>query len=199
MSLNESGISWTDGTLNSLYGCWGCSVGCRLCYAVGRVYRHSQNSKVNADGRFSDLVVEVKNEPDDDTKKRFTGAILFDPVHLYAVLNDSEPKRIFVNEFSDLFFEALPLDIILEHFRVFNAAPWHQFQVLTKRSKRLAEVNDAVLAEFGGWPCNVWQGVSVCNASERELGRIDHLGKTLAAIRWVSVYDNACYGTPGGN
>lgn len=186
MSLNESGISWTDGTLNSLYGCWGCSVGCRLCYAVGRVYRHSQNSKVNADGRFSDLVVEVKNEPDDDTKKRFTGAILFDPVHLYAVLNDSEPKRIFVNEFSDLLFASLPTELVIEHFRVFNHAQCHQFQVLTKRSERLASLNASVLDEFWEWPTNVWMGVSVCSAAKIEMERIEHLGATAAEIKWIS-------------
>jgi len=188
MSLNESGISWTDGTLNSLYGCWGCSVGCRLCYAVGRVYRHSLNSKVNADGRFSDLVVEVKNEPDDDTKKRFTGAILFDPVHLYAVLNDSEPKRIFVNEFSDLLFASLPTELVIEHFRVFNHAQCHQFQVLTKRSERLASLNASVLDEFWEWPTNVWMGVSVCSAAKIEMERIEHLGATAAEIKWIGTW-----------
>lgn len=44
MSLESSGISWTDGTLNSLYGCSTCFVGCRLCYAVNRVYRQRSAS-----------------------------------------------------------------------------------------------------------------------------------------------------------
>jgi protein gp37 len=123
---------------------------------------------------------------DPEIKRRFTGAVLFEPGHLYAVLRDKEPKRVFVNEFSDLFFESLPMELILEHFKVFNAAHWHQFQVLTKRDQRLAEVNDAVLAEFGQWPANVWQGVSVCNAAVTEMKRIDHLGKAAAAIKWVS-------------
>jgi protein gp37 len=143
---------------------------------------------VNVDERFNDLVVKSMNNQkgDNEKQKRFTGTVLFDPAHLYAVLRLCEPKKIFVNEFSDLFFEALPLELILEHFRVFNAAPWHQFQVLTKRSERLAEVNDAVLAEFGRWPANVWQGVSACSAAEIEMQRIDRLGKTAAAIRWIS-------------
>ncbi len=42
MSLNSSGISWTDGTLNSPYGGGGCSFGCRRYYAVNRVYRYSR-------------------------------------------------------------------------------------------------------------------------------------------------------------
>jgi protein gp37 len=112
MSLESSGISWTDGTLNSLYGCSACSVGCRLCYAVNRVYRHSWNLKLNRDERFHGLVMDG----------RFTGEVLFDPEHLYAVLKDRKPKMIFVNEFSDLLHDALPMKVLLEHVRVFKAA-----------------------------------------------------------------------------
>ena len=176
MSLDSSGISWTDGTLNSLYGCSECSVGCRNCYAVNRVARHSRNSKVNSDGRFKGLV----------KGRRFTGKLLFDPKHLYSVLKVKEPKRIFVNEFSDLLHEALPMEVILEHIRVFRSAFWHQFQVLTKRGERLAELNDAVLREFGSWPANLWQGVSVCSAAEIEMKRIEELGATTAAVKWIS-------------
>ncbi len=176
MSLESSGISWTDGTLNSLYGCAECSVGCRLCYAVDRVYRHSRNPKLNSDGRFDGL---VKNG-------RFTDELLFDPAHLYAVLKDRKPKMIFVNEFSDFLHDALPMEVILEHVRVFTAAYWHQFQVLTKRSHRLAALNNSVLAEFGSWPDNLWLGVSACSAAKLELQRIEHLGTAEAALKWVS-------------
>jgi protein gp37 len=93
---------------------------------------------------------------------------------------------VFVNEFSDLLHNALPLKVILEHIRVFDTAGWHQFQVLTKRSKRLAEVNSAVLAEFGSWPTNIWMGVSVCSVAKAEMQRIDNLGVTDAAVRWIS-------------
>ena len=176
MSLDSLGISWTDGTLNSLYGCWTCSIGCRLCYAVNRVHRHSSNPKLNHDGRFDGLV----------HNGRFTGEVLFDPRHLYGVLKDRNPKMIFVNEFSDLLHEVIPMETVLEHFRVFKAAQWHQFQVLTKRSHRLAELNTAVLQEFGSWPTNVWQGVSVCSVSQAETQRIEHLGATGAFLKWIS-------------
>ena len=183
MSLDGSGISWTEGTLNSLYGCRERSVGCRLCYAVDRVHRFSRNlEKVNADGRFNGLVKEgVKEE-----RRCFTGALLFDAAHLYAVLGDRKPKRIFVNEFSDLFYESLPMALIIEHFKVFKVAHWHTYQVLTKRDKRLADVNDAVLATFGEWPTNVWMGVTVCSSAKREMKRIDQLGATGASLKWIS-------------
>jgi len=147
-----------------------------MCYAVKRIARHSRNSKVNKDGRFEGLV----------NHGRFTGKLLFDPKHLYSVLKVKLPKRIFVNEFSDLLHEALPMEVILEHIRVFRTASWHQFQVLTKRGGRLAELNDEILAEFGSWPANVWQGVSVCSAADVEMKRIGELGATAAAVKWIS-------------
>src|ERR1700756_1409914 len=102
MSLDSSGISWTAGTLNSLYGCGACSVGCRECYAVKRIYRHSCNPRLNHAGRFDGLVVN----------NRFTNEILFDPAHLYSVLSDRDPKMIFVNEFSDVLHDAMPIEVI---------------------------------------------------------------------------------------
>lgn len=131
---------------------------------------------MNQDRRFKGLVKSGK----------FTGKLLFDPKHLYSVLKVKEPKRIFVNEFSDLLHESLPMEVILEHFRVFRAASWHQFQVLTKRGGRLAELNGAINAEFGAWPANLWQGVSVCSAADVEMKRIGELGATAAAVKWIS-------------
>jgi protein gp37 len=66
------------------------------------------------------------------------------------------------------------------------AASWHQFQVLTKRSHRLAEVNKAVLDEFGSWPENLWLGGSVCSPAKMEMQRIEDLGGTAAALKRVS-------------
>lgn len=131
---------------------------------------------MNQDRRFKGLVKSGK----------FTGKLLFDPKHLYSVLKVKKPKRIFVNEFSDLLHESLPLEVILEHVRVFRAASWHQFQVLTKRGGRLAELNGAIIAEFGAWPANLWQGVSGCSAADVEMKRIGELGATAAAVKWIS-------------
>lgn len=82
MSLESSGISWTDGTLNSLYGCGACSIGCRLCYAMARVSRHASNSRLNTDGRFDGLVRDG----------RFTNQILFDPKSPLCSLKRSRPQ-----------------------------------------------------------------------------------------------------------
>ena len=118
--------------------------------------------------------------------ERFTDELLFDPEHLYAMLKERKSKMIFVNEFSDLLHDALPTKVILEHIRVFRTAYWHQFQVLTKRSHRLAALNNSVLAEFGSWPENLWLGVSVCSGAKIEMRRIEHLGATNAGLKWIS-------------
>jgi len=192
LTHKDCGISWTHVALGSLYGCKECSHGCTNCYAVTRTYRFSANPVHNKDGRFDTLIATKKQKVTMDgvnTEKvvrHFSGDILFNPAHLYAALKVREPRMIFVNEFSDLYHDNVPMNVILEHFRVFEAVPHCTFQILTKRADRLAEVNKAVLAKFGAWPVNVWQGVSVCTGAKVEMRRIDLLGKTQAKVKWVS-------------
>jgi protein gp37 len=80
---------------------------------------------------------------------------------------------------SDLFHDDVPLDYIRRVFDVVAATPQHTYQVLTKRSKRLAR--DAEELE---WPANLWIGVSVEN--QRYAFRTDHLREVPAAVRFVS-------------
>ena len=58
--------------------------------------------------------------------------------------------------------------------------PWHQYQVLTKRSERLLELS-AKLA----WVPQIWMGVSV--ESEKHLDRIDDLRQTGAHVKFLSL------------
>jgi protein gp37 len=80
---------------------------------------------------------------------------------------------------SDLFHEEVPLEFIQKVFATMVKADWHQFQILTKRSARLAE-----LAPHLPWPKNVWMGVSV--ESPKYLTRVDDLRKVPAAVRFLS-------------
>jgi protein gp37 len=192
VALNKTGISWTEEILNSLYGCKECSKGCAHCYAVNRAFRFSKNPALNRDGRFSGLVKVIDKTVVENGKKKqvsqkyFTGRILFNPGRLYAILKARKPKKVFVNEFSDLLHPAVPMEVILEHFRVFQAASWHTFQILTKRADRLRELDKAIRNEFGDWPRNVWQGVSVCSQAKIEMKRIVDLGRTAAKVKWIS-------------
>jgi protein gp37 len=87
---------------------------------------------------------------------------------------------IFVNSMSDLFHEEVPEEFILSVFRTMVRAKHHVFQVLTKRSRRLAE-----LALELPWPGNVWAGVTV---EAREcMSRIEDLQTVPAQVRFLSL------------
>ena len=81
---------------------------------------------------------------------------------------------------SDLFHKNVSLDFIQQVFAVMRQASWHRFQVLTKRSARLLELEADL-----DWPSNVWMGVSVEN--EQNQYRIDHLRQTGAQIKFLSL------------
>lgn len=87
---------------------------------------------------------------------------------------------IFVNSMSDLFHQDVPLKFIQDVFSVMRQASWHTYQVLTKRSSRLREVD-----EFLDWPVNVWAGVSVENGDYTF--RIDDLRETGAHVKFLSL------------
>jgi protein gp37 len=72
------------------------------------------------------------------------------------------------------------LEYILEVFSVMKETPHHTYQILTKRSHRLAELANQI-----SWPKNVWMGVSVESADF--LYRIDHLRIVPAFIRFLSL------------
>lgn len=89
------------------------------------------------------------------------------------------PRVVFVNSMSDLFHPDVPLEFIQRVFTVMTETPRHTYQVLTKRSKRLASVACDL-----DWPTNVWMGVSV--ETKRYAFRIDHLRSVGAAVRFIS-------------
>jgi protein gp37 len=91
-----------------------------------------------------------------------------------------QPRKIFVNSMSDLFHESVPFEFIERVFEVMRSTPRHTYQVLTKRSKRLAAIGDSL-----PWPENVWMGVSVESARYRF--RIDHLRQSSAKTRFLSI------------
>jgi protein gp37 len=80
----------------------------------------------------------------------------------------------------DLFHEDVPADFVARAFATMDAAHRHTFQVLTKRSGRLA-----ALAPDLPWPGNVWAGVSVEAADY--VHRIDDPRSVPAAVRFLSL------------
>jgi protein gp37 len=80
---------------------------------------------------------------------------------------------------SDLFHARVRTDFIASVFEVMQNTPQHTYQILTKRSKRLAR-----LAPNLPWPKNVWIGVSV--ESSEQFGRIHDLASIPAVVRFLS-------------
>jgi protein gp37 len=155
----QSAIEWTDATWNPVTGCTKISPGCKHCYAERLAIR------LQAMGN-----------------RRYTNGfqVTLHPDQLSLPLRWRKPLRVFVNSMSDLFHEAVPEDFIRKVFDVMVQSPHHQFQVLTKRSKRLAK-----LASRLPWRANIWQGVSVENA--RYTWRVADLVTVPASVRFLSV------------
>src|SRR5665811_2128718 len=155
---DRSKIEWTDASWNPVTGCSKVSPGCAHCYAETFAER-------------------FRGVPDHPYQQGFDLRLW--PDRLSLPLLWTRPRRIFVNSMSDLFHEAIPEDYIRQVFEVMEEAAWHQFQVLTKRHERLAE-----LAPRLPWPGNVWAGVSIEN--NRHVHRADYLRQVPSAIRFIS-------------
>ena len=154
-----SSIEWTDATWNPVTGCTKVSPGCKHCYAEVMARR------LQAMGQH-----RYRNE--------FRVTLQEDA--LEVPLRWRAPRTIFVNSMSDLFHDEIPDAYIARVFDVMLRAERHTFQVLTKRSERLAE-----LAPRLPWPDNVWVGVSV---EDRRRGyRVSDLVTVDAAVRFLSV------------
>lgn len=157
MSTNSS-IEWTESTWNPLTGCTKISPGCKHCYAERMAHRLQAMGQPNyANGFKLSLHQHVLEYP----------------------LRWKKPQMVFVNSMSDLFHQEVPLDFIQKTFAIMRQASWHTFQVLTKRSSRLLELDQVI-----DWPDNVWIGVSVelCDY----VYRIDHLRQTHAQVKFLS-------------
>lgn len=156
---SKSGIEWTEATWNPLTGCTKISPGCKNCYAERMSIRLKAMCQPNYSQGF---------------KLTLHDNSLDIPLHW------KKPMDIFVNSMSDLFHENVPLDFILSVFDIMRKAQWHRFQVLTKRSKRLLDLDPQLK-----WAPNIWMGVSVEN--DDYYYRIDHLRQTGAHIKFLSI------------
>src|SRR5262249_52336023 len=69
-------------------------------------------------------------------------------------------------------------------FDTMEAADWHVFQVLTKRSSLMRDYLNRRYRDISP-PCHVWLGVSVEDGRSRV--RIEHLRQAPASIRFISI------------
>lgn len=156
---DRSEIEWTDATWNPVRGCTKVSPGCKFCYAETFAER-------------------FRGVPGNPFEHGFDLRLV--PTALDLPRRWRAGRLVFVNSMSDLFHDEVPLEYIQRVFRVMAECPQHQFQVLTKRAERLAQ-----LAPVLPWPEHVWMGVSVENAAYTS--RIPLLRGVPARVRFLSI------------
>jgi protein gp37 len=164
---DRSSIEWTQATWNPTTGCDRTSPGCDHCYALTLAKRLKAmgNPKYQNDG-----------------SSRTSGpgfGLTLHPEQMDLPRRWAQPRVVFVNSMSDLFHKDVPLGFIRDVFAVMADTPRHTYQVLTKRSKRLAQIADKL-----EWSPNVWMGVSV--ETDKYAFRVDHLRGVEAAVRFIS-------------
>lgn len=155
-----SKIEWTEITWNPVTGCTKASPGCKNCYAERIAYRFAGMHGFPERPHHFDVVLHQER--------------------LCQPLGWRKPRIVFVNSMSDLFHDDVPIEFIQQVFDVMRRTSKHTFQVLTKRSRRLRELDTEI-----DWPPNVWMGVSV--ESQGYIFRIGDLAQTRAHIRFLSL------------
>lgn len=156
---DRSEIEWTEATWNPVRGCTKVSPGCKHCYAETFAERFR-----GVPGHPFGQGFDVRLVPEAlDLPRRW-----------------KRGRLVFVNSMSDLFQDEVPTDFIHQVFAVMRDCPQHQFQLLTKRAERLAELGCQLR-----FAPNIWMGVSVENADYT--WRIDLLRLVPASVRFISV------------
>jgi len=160
---DRSAIEWTDATWNPVTGCTKVSAGCDHCYAE----------------RFAERFRGLDGHP-------FAPGfdLTLRPERLDQPLRWRRPRRVFVNSMSDLFHKDIPPAFVAQVFDTMEAAGWHHFQVLTKRSSLMRDFLRRRYGDRSG-PAHIWCGVSIEDGSG--LSRIRHLQATPAGLRFLSI------------
>jgi len=155
----KSSIEWTESTWNPVTGCTKISVGCKNCYAERISLRLKAMGQRNYINGFNLTLHEHA---------------------LTLPLKWKSSQVVFVNSMSDLFHKDIPLDFIKKVFEMMIRAYWHRYQILTKRSDRLLQLDPDLK-----WTGNIWMGVTV--ETKEQIRRIDNLRKTHAHIKFLSL------------
>ena len=169
--MSETRIEWTDATWNPVAGCSVLTTGCSNCYAMAMAKR------------LEAMGVEKYAGLTRRSGKRivWNGVVKEDTASLALPHKWKKPRKIFVNSMSDLFHERVSDSFIMDVWQVMRDTPRHNYQILTKRPERMSEI---VSGKVGAILPNVWLGTSV---EDRDtIGRLDHLRRTPAAIRFIS-------------
>ncbi len=159
-----SEIEWTEATWNPTSGCTKISPGCKNCYAETMTKR----LKAMGQQKYKKGFQYVEHSSDVDLP-----------------LTWKTPKKIFVNSMSDLFHENSLFEFTGKCFATMIQADHHDYQILTKRPKRMAEFSELFFKYFGHKiPNFMWMGTSIEN--QQYVSRINDLRKVKCHTRFIS-------------
>jgi protein gp37 len=130
--MAKSNIDWTEHVWNPIAGCTKCSPGCENCYAekmsarLAEIYRRFPKQRPSL-WKYRQVI----------TNKKWNGNIICDKDALEIPLKRKKPTTYFVCSMSGLFHPKVPFEFILKIIGIAIATPWHTYQILTKREKRM--------------------------------------------------------------
>jgi protein gp37 len=164
--MDNTGIEWTEITWNPTTGCDRISPGCDNCYALTLAKRLKSmgSAKYQLDG-------------DPRTSGPGFGVTVHASV-LDEPLRWRTPRTVFVNSMSDLGHARIPRPALARIWAVMAVTGRHQFQVLTKRPKRLAMLLAA--PEFVGAVAEQASDIIARTAPHLGRWRLDLGGQRLA-------------------
>jgi protein gp37 len=167
-------IEWTDETWKLTTGCQFDGPECDNCYAL-----QLTASRLRHHPMYQGLAQMRHARP------VWTGEVRLHPDKLDEPRHWRRPRRVFVANMSDLFHPAVPVNFLVRAFEVMGEVDRHTYQILTKRSARMAELLRGPLA-FAALLPHIWWGVS-CGDRAHGLKRLADL-RTIhtAGPRWVS-------------
>ena len=125
MSYNSK-IEWTEGSWSPIVGCQKVSPGCTKCYAE----RMAKRQKAMGTAKYQRVINE----------NGWTGEVaLCSDRELTAPLRWRNPRKIFVDSMSDMFYKKVRFEWVDLVIALIALCPQHIFQLLTKRPERMKE------------------------------------------------------------
>lgn len=121
---------WYDATWNPTAGCSAISPGCAQCGALRTVAQLARMGG-KAGARYAELTHTGR------AGATWTGEVRLRADLLTWPLIQRKPRRILVDQLSDLFHEKLAITAIDALHAVMAIAHWHRFLILTKRAERM--------------------------------------------------------------
>lgn len=167
---SDSGIGWTDDTVNSWWGCQKVSPACLHCYAEGFAKRTGKDVWGPSAGRMIRVDAAIRE------------------LHKIAARGDREgrPRRVFMHSMSDIFEDR-------DDLRDARAKEFDALHAINKDRVRLIPLIVSKRAEFMateiqrlGVPNGAWVGCTV-EDQQRADERIPYLLRIPAAVRFLSV------------